>query len=187
MCPHHGTAGKLSKAQLRPVAGMLALGAAPWLLGSARGLAPLAASCTRRRHGAPPRPDHQDAAVGSRGRPGRSNHIHDSARQEHGQLAGAAVGRLHRTWEEPGAFRPERFRDWDQSAFSLVPQGGGDYDTGHRCAGEWLTIALMKRAVRLLTTGMHYDVPPQDLRIDLSRLPAVPKSRFVIRDVALRP
>jgi fatty-acid peroxygenase len=45
----------------------------------------------------------------------------------------------------------------------------------------------MKQAVRLLTTGMHYDVPPQDLRIDLSRLPAVPKSRFVIRDVALRP
>ena len=68
-----------------------------------------------------------------------------------------------------------------------MPQGGGDYDTGHRCAGEWLTIALMKRAVRLLTTGMHYDVPEQDLRIDLSRLPAVPKSRFVIRDVALRP
>ncbi len=88
-----------------------------------------------------------------------------------------------RIWEEPGVFRPERFRRWDGSAFSLVPQGGGDHETGHRCAGEGLTIALMKRAVRLLTTAMQYDVPAQDLRIDLSRMPARPKSGFVISNV----
>jgi fatty-acid peroxygenase len=41
----------------------------------------------------------------------------------------------------------------------------------------------MKRAVRLLATEMQYDVPEQDLRIDLSRMPAIPKSRFVIRNV----
>ncbi len=60
-------------------------------------------------------------------------------------------------------------------------------DWSAECAGEWLTIALMKRAVRLLTTDMRYGVPEQDLRIDLSRLPTVPKSRFVISNVALRP
>lgn len=61
--------------------------------------------------------------------------------------------------------------------------GGGDHETGHRCAGEWLTIELTKRAVRLLTGAMTYEVPPQDLRIDLSRMPAIPRSRFVVRRV----
>jgi fatty-acid peroxygenase len=88
-----------------------------------------------------------------------------------------------RSWEEPQAFRPDRFRHWNGSPFNFIPQGGGDFDHGHRCAGEWITIALMKTAVRMLTTGMRYEVPEQDLRIDLSRMPAQPKSRFVIRNV----
>jgi fatty-acid peroxygenase len=88
-----------------------------------------------------------------------------------------------RLWEEPSAFRPERFSRWDGSAFNFIPQGGGDHHTGHRCPGEWITIALVKRAVHLLTTAMRYDVPEQDLRIDLSRMPAIPKSRFVIKHV----
>lgn len=88
-----------------------------------------------------------------------------------------------RIWSEPGAFRPERFRHWSGSAFSFIPQGGGAFEASHRCAGECITIELMKRAVRLLTTAMHYDVPRQDLGIDVSRMPAIPNSRFVIRKV----
>ncbi len=41
----------------------------------------------------------------------------------------------------------------------------------------------MKQAVRLLTESMQYDVPEQDLRINLSRMPAIPESRFVIGNV----
>lgn len=88
-----------------------------------------------------------------------------------------------RTWGDPEQFRPERFSSWDGSAFDFVPQGGGDHRNGHRCPGEWATIALMKRAVRLLTGSMGYDVPEQDLRISLSRMPTIPKSRFVISGV----
>jgi fatty-acid peroxygenase len=88
-----------------------------------------------------------------------------------------------RTWKGPDEFRPERFRGWDEGAFDFVPQGGGDYGAGHRCAGEWITIEVMKRAARLLTTAMTYDVPEQDLRIDLSRMPTRPESRFVISSV----
>ena len=91
-----------------------------------------------------------------------------------------------RIWEEPQAFRPERFHQWDGSAFSFIPQGGGDHFAGHRCAGEWITIALMKDAVRLLTEAMQYDVPQQDLRISLSRMPTLPESRFVISNVRRR-
>jgi fatty-acid peroxygenase len=91
-----------------------------------------------------------------------------------------------RIWDEPHAFRPERFRDWNENAFELIPQGGGDYATNHRCAGEWLTIELLKQAVRLLTTSIRYDVPMQDLRYSLSRMPALPKSHFVISNVRQR-
>ena len=94
-------------------------------------------------------------------------------------------GTLHddRTWEAPETFRPERFRGRQVSAFDLIPQGGGDHHVNHRCAGEWITIALMQRAVQLLTTTMRYDVPVQDLRIDLSRMPAIPESRLVLTNV----
>jgi fatty-acid peroxygenase len=41
-----------------------------------------------------------------------------------------------RLWEDPSKFQPERFRQWDGSAFDFIPQGGGEYYTGHRCPGE---------------------------------------------------
>ena len=88
-----------------------------------------------------------------------------------------------RVWHEPGVFMPDRFRQWDGSAFDFIPQGGGDHYADHRCAGEWITIELVKGAVRLLTGSMSYGVPEQDLRISLSRMPTVPKSRFVISGV----
>jgi fatty-acid peroxygenase len=69
-----------------------------------------------------------------------------------------------RLWDAPNEFQPERFRGRDASPFSLIPQGGGDHYANHRCAGEWVTIELMKRAVVLLTGAMRYDVPAQDLR-----------------------
>ena len=88
-----------------------------------------------------------------------------------------------RAWADPDTFRPERFRHWSGSAFDFIPQGGGDHLTGHRCPGEWITIELMKQAVRLLTTAMRYDVPAQDLGVDLSRMPTSSASRFVIANV----
>lgn len=91
-----------------------------------------------------------------------------------------------RCWAEPDAFRPERFRTWDESPFNFVPQGGGEYLSGHRCPGERTTIELVKRAIRLLATAMDYDVPPQDLTIDLSRMPAEPASGFVVENVRAR-
>lgn len=88
-----------------------------------------------------------------------------------------------RAWNEPGAFRPERFIDWQGNPFTFIPQGGGDHANTHRCPGEWVTIAQMKAVTRLLVDGMAYKVPEQDLTIDLNRLPALPRSRFVISEV----
>ena len=91
-----------------------------------------------------------------------------------------ATNRDPRTWDDADAFRPERFQGRAIGPFELVPQGGGDHETGHRCAGEWLAIRLTERAVRLLTSGPPLELPPQDLRIDLSRMPAKPSSGLVV-------
>ncbi len=91
------------------------------------------------------------------------------------------------TWRDPDRFDPDRFLSWSGSPYDFVPQGGGAFLTGHRCPGEWITIALMKQAVTLLAGGMTYIVPEQDLAIDRSKAPALPASRFVIREVRLDP
>ena len=88
-------------------------------------------------------------------------------------------------WQAPEAFKPERFLDWAEDPFALVPQGGGSHYLNHRCAGEWLTVAVMKAAVKVLTGRISYDVPPQDLSIDLAKMPALPASGFVIDGVRL--
>jgi fatty-acid peroxygenase len=89
------------------------------------------------------------------------------------------------TWSAAGRFLPERFRTWNGDPNSLVPQGGGsDLSQSHRCPGERLTIELMCEAVILLARGTRYDVPDQDLRVSLRRIPALPESGFVIARAA---
>lgn len=85
-----------------------------------------------------------------------------------------------RLWDSPDTFFPERFEQREVDAFALVPQGGGDPYVHHRCAGEWITITLMKDAVEFLMGEAEYRVPEQDLSIDLGHMPATPKSGFVI-------
>lgn len=86
-------------------------------------------------------------------------------------------------WDEPDRFRPERFATWEGDPYTLIPQGGGDHHTGHRCPGEWITIRLMTTAVSLLTRETAYQVPHQDLHVSRSRIPARPRSGFNLRDV----
>ena len=97
-----------------------------------------------------------------------------------------ATDRDPAAWDDPDAFRPERFRSKDIGAFDLVPQGGGDHATGHRCAGEWVTIDIMATAVRALVRDMTYVVPPQDLRVSTTRMPTAPADGLVLRDVRAR-
>ncbi|HEX2175993.1 MAG TPA: cytochrome P450 [Nocardioidaceae bacterium] len=85
-------------------------------------------------------------------------------------------------WEQPYVFRPERFLGRRPGAFDLVPQGGGDPATGHRCPGEDIVVETLKTLVPRLAR-LRYDVPEQDLAISLSRMPARPRSGVVISDV----
>jgi fatty-acid peroxygenase len=86
-------------------------------------------------------------------------------------------------WDSPHEFRPERFRNWSNDPWSFVPQGGGDRDLGHRCPGDRFSVEITKAAVKFLTEDISYDVPPQDLGLEMSHMPALPRSRFVINHV----
>ncbi|WP_217142779.1 cytochrome P450 [Streptomyces sp. AC627_RSS907] len=85
-------------------------------------------------------------------------------------------------WGDPYAFRPERFLDRPAERDELIPQGGGDPATGHRCPGERITVGLLESlAVRL--ARLEYTVPDQDLRIPLRRVPTRPRSGFAVTGV----
>jgi fatty-acid peroxygenase len=86
-------------------------------------------------------------------------------------------------WNEPEIVNPDRFRKEDFSAFALIPQGGGDVSKNHRCPGETVVLEVMERALRMLLCEMEYRLPAQDLRIDRSRMPALPGSKIILEDI----
>ncbi len=92
-----------------------------------------------------------------------------------------------RIWHEPDRFDPSRFVERKGNSHDFIPQGGGQFSENHRCAGEWITIRLMQVAMRFLMEKLSYEVPEQDLSIDMSKLPALPASGFVIADVKTDP
>lgn len=84
-----------------------------------------------------------------------------------------------RIWPDPYRFDPDRFVGREIGPFELVPQGGGDPRTGHRCPGEMITVALLRDLVVRLAR-LDCTLPPQDLRIPLSRIPTRPRSGVLL-------
>ncbi|MBT1706234.1 cytochrome P450 [Chryseosolibacter indicus] len=96
------------------------------------------------------------------------------------------TNRDRRVWSNPSTFNPERFKVWNKSAFNFIPQGGGGHMAGHRCAGEQITIETMKISTNYLANYIGYNVPEQDMTIDLTRIPTYPKSGFIIDHITVK-
>ena len=84
-----------------------------------------------------------------------------------------------RTFAEPLAFEPERFRADMPGPYEFLPQGGGHPETGHRCPGERITMRLLDVTIATLA-GIEYDVVG-DRRVPLRRIPTRPEGGLRIR------
>jgi fatty-acid peroxygenase len=86
-------------------------------------------------------------------------------------------------WKNPDKFWPERFKERNDNLFDFIPQGGGDPSKGHRYPGEGITIEIMKASLDFLVNKIEYDVPNQDLRYSMAKMPTLPESRFIISNI----
>ncbi|WP_256860550.1 cytochrome P450 [Paraliobacillus ryukyuensis] len=83
-------------------------------------------------------------------------------------------------WSEPNQFKPDRFQEWKGSPFDFIPQGGGEFNLGHRCAGEWMTLGVMKRCLSFFV-HMDFELPEQDLSYSMTEMPSKPKSKIIMQ------
>ncbi|WP_455539196.1 cytochrome P450 [Terrisporobacter sp.] len=90
-----------------------------------------------------------------------------------------------RIWSEPYKFNPERFKNKDEvkMLYHFIPQGGGNPATTHRCPGEGMVVKVTEAVLDFMVKEINYDVKKQDLRYDLSKIPTLPRSGFVISNV----
>ncbi|WP_330616273.1 cytochrome P450 [Lacrimispora saccharolytica] len=86
-------------------------------------------------------------------------------------------------WSNPDEFRPERFKEQKDRKFSFIPQGGGDPGKGHRCPGEGITIEIMKASLNFLVNKIDFEIPEQDASYSLSRIPTLPKSGLIMKNI----
>ena len=89
-------------------------------------------------------------------------------------------------WDNPDVFNPARFSNWEESPFGFIPQGGGDYFGGHRCAGEWVTIEVLKVSLNFFVNQITFDIPDQDFSYNLVNIPSIPRSKIIIENVRLK-
>ncbi len=88
-------------------------------------------------------------------------------------------------WNDAESFNPDRFQANIDREFTFIPHGGGDYLTGHRCAGEHTTRRLLSACLAFFAKSISYEVPDQDFTVAMNRFPAQPKSRLRISRVQL--
>lgn len=86
-------------------------------------------------------------------------------------------------WENPNNFNPERFRNREENNYDFIPQGGGDYLTGHRCPGEWVTIEMMKTSLDYLVNKIDYVLPEQDFTYSMTEMPSMPKDQMILKEI----
>ncbi|MFT4416608.1 cytochrome P450 [Fredinandcohnia humi] len=86
-------------------------------------------------------------------------------------------------WDNPEHFSPERFDKREESLYDFIPQGGGKYLEGHRCAGEQATIEIMKVSLDYVVNKMEYHLPNQDLHFSMTSMPSIPNSKIILENI----
>lgn len=89
-------------------------------------------------------------------------------------------------WKAPNDFRPDRFLRPSARTHVFEPRHEVEPMHHERGAEERLMLVLLDETLLQLTKFMICSVPPQDLRVDMTRIPALPRSRMILDKVRAR-
>ncbi len=89
------------------------------------------------------------------------------------------------TYTDPNRFDPDRFSperaEHKKHPHAYVPQGAGDYFTHHKCAGIRFTDQLMQAFTLLAVRGYDWELPEQDLGLNMKAIPPEQKDGLRVR------
>jgi fatty-acid peroxygenase len=85
-------------------------------------------------------------------------------------------------WADASTFDPERFCSDAAERPDFIPQGGGRVETGHRCPGEGIAMALLRTVVPSLAR-LDWSIHPADRVYSRRRVPARPNGGVRLLDV----
>lgn len=90
-----------------------------------------------------------------------------------------------RTIDQPEEFRIDRYQEDPErisyeEEYEMIAQGGGEFRSMHRCAGEWITLHTLRVLSDHLVNKYEFSVPEQDFEISMNRFPTYPKSKVLL-------
>lgn len=90
-----------------------------------------------------------------------------------------------RTIEKPEEFMIDRYienaeRISYEEEYEMIAQGGGEFRSMHRCAGEWITLHTLRVLSDHLVNKYEFSVPEQDFEIPMDQFPTYPNSKVLL-------
>lgn len=87
--------------------------------------------------------------------------------------------------ETPEVFRISRYLGKEKhisydEEYDMIAQGGGEFKTMHRCAGEWITLHTLRVFSDQLVNKYQFSIPEQDWSIPMNQFPTYPKSKALL-------
>lgn len=87
--------------------------------------------------------------------------------------------------ETPEVFRISRYLGKEKhisydEEYEMIAQGGGEFKTMHRCAGEWITLHTLRVFSDQLVNKNQFSIPEQDWSIPMNQFPTYPKSKALL-------
>ncbi|MGJ0770260.1 cytochrome P450 [Enterococcus avium] len=87
--------------------------------------------------------------------------------------------------ETPEVFRISRYLGKEKhisydEEYEMIAQGGGEFKTMHRCAGEWITLYTLRVFSDQLVNKYQFSIPEQDWSIPMNQFPTYPKSKALL-------
>lgn len=87
--------------------------------------------------------------------------------------------------ETPEVFRISRYLGKEKhisydEEYEMIAQGGGEFKTMHRCAGEWITLHTLRVFSDQLVNKYQFSIPEQDWSIPMNQFPTYPKSKVLL-------